>query len=61
MNKNLIVRVGIGNTAIHVPRLYLDMRDFANLQGADCDNLNDELVLQAIANPDMDEKQDYDG
>ena len=37
------------------------MRDFANLQGADFDNRNDGLVLQAIANPDMDEKQDYDG
>jgi len=61
MNKNSIVRVGIDDAAIHVPRLYLDMRDFANLQGADFDNRNDGLVLQAIANPDMDEKQDYDG
>jgi len=36
------------------------MRAFADLQGADCDNHNDELELQAIADPDMVEKQDYD-
>jgi len=61
MNKNSIVSVGIDDTAIHVPILYLDMHDFADLQGADCDNHNDGLVLQAIANPDMVEKQGYDG
>jgi hydroxymethylglutaryl-CoA synthase len=55
MNQNSIVRVGIDDIAIHFPRLYLDMRDFAELRGADYDKLNKGLGLQAMAIPDVHE------
>ena len=35
--------VGIDDIAIHVPRLYLDMRDFADLREATCDGLDPEV------------------
>lgn len=47
--------VGIDDLAIHVPRLYLDMRDFAALRAADYDKLNKGLGLSAMAIPDVHE------
>ena len=47
--------VGIDDLAIHVPRLYLDMRDFAALRVADYDKLNKGLGLSAMAIPDVHE------
>jgi len=49
------VKVGIDDLAIHVPRLYLDMRDFAALREADYDKLNKGLGLSAMAIPDVHE------
>ena len=41
--------------AIHVPRLYMDMREFADLRGADFGKLNKGLGLSAMAVPDVHE------
>jgi hydroxymethylglutaryl-CoA synthase len=47
--------VGIDDIAIHVPRVYLDMRDFAELREADYAKLNRGLGLSAMAIPDVHE------
>ena len=47
--------VGIDDIAIHFPRLYMDMRDFAELRGADYGKLNKGLGLEAMAIPDVHE------
>ncbi len=49
------ITVGIDDLAIHVPRLYLDMREFAELREADYDKLNKGLGLSAMAIPDVHE------
>ena len=48
-------QVGIDDIAIYVPRLYLAMRDFAKLRGADFEKLNQGLGLSAMAIPDVHE------
>ena len=47
--------VGIDDIAIHFPRLYMDMRDFADLRGADYGKLSKGLGLEAMAIPDVHE------
>ena len=47
--------VGIDDIAIHFPRLYMDMRDFAELRGADFGKLNKGLGLEAMSIPDVHE------
>ena len=47
--------VGIDDIAIHFPRLYMDMKDFADLRGADYGKLNKGLGLEAMAIPDVHE------
>ena len=47
--------VGIDDIAIHFPRLYMDMKDFAELRGADFGKLNKGLGLEAMAIPDVHE------
>ena len=47
--------VGIDDIAIHFPRLYMDIKDFANLRGADYGKLNKGLGLEAMAIPDVHE------
>lgn len=47
--------VGIDDMAIHFPRLYMDMREFADLRGADFGKLNKGLGLSAMAVPDVHE------
>ena len=42
------ISVGIDDIAIHFPRLYMDMRDFADLRGADYGKLNKGLGLSLI-------------
>ncbi len=37
------MRVGIDDVAIHFPRLYMDMKDFADLRGQDYGKLNKGL------------------
>ena len=49
------VIVGIDDIAIHFPRLYMDMKDFADLRGADYGKLNKGLGLEAMAIPDVHE------
>lgn len=49
------ISVGIDDIAIHFPRLYMDMRDFADLRGADYGKLNKGLGLKAMAIPDVHE------
>ena len=49
------IRVGIDDIAIHFPKLYMDMRDFADLRGADYGKLNKGLGLKAMAIPDVHE------
>ena len=44
-----MVNVGIDDVAIHFPRLYMDMRDFAEMRGADYGKLNKGLGLKAMA------------
>ena len=44
--------VGIDDIAIHFPRLYFDMKDFADFRGADFSKLNKGLGLSAMAIPD---------
>ena len=48
-----MVNVGIDDVAIHFPRLYMDMRDFAEMRGADYGKLNKGLGLKAMAIPDV--------
>ena len=50
-----MVKVGIDDVAIHFPRLYMDMRDFAEMRGADYGKLNKGLGLEAMAIPDVHE------
>ena len=47
--------VGIDDIAIHFPRLYFDMKDFAEFRGADYGKLNKGLGLTAMAIPDVHE------
>jgi hydroxymethylglutaryl-CoA synthase len=47
--------VGIDDIAIHFPKLYLDMKDFAAMRGADYGKLNKGLGLSAMAIPDVHE------
>ena len=47
--------VGIDDIAIHFPRLYFDMKDFADFRGADFSKLNKGLGLSAMAIPDVHE------
>jgi len=47
--------VGIDDIAIHFPKLYLDMKDFAEMRGADYAKLNKGLGLEAMAIPDVHE------
>ena len=47
--------VGIDDIAIHFQRLYMDMKDFAELRGADFGKLNKGLGLEAMAIPDVHE------
>ena len=41
-----MTNVGIDDVAIHFPRLYMDMRDFAEMRGADYGKLNKGLGLK---------------
>ena len=50
-----MVKVGIDDVAIHFPRLFMDMRDFAEMRGADYAKLNKGLGLEAMAIPDVHE------
>lgn len=47
--------VGIDDIAIHFPKLYFDMKDFAEFRGADFGKLNKGLGLAAMAIPDAHE------
>lgn len=47
--------VGIDDIAIHFPKLYLDMKDFAEMRGANYAKLNKGLGLSAMAIPDIHE------
>lgn len=47
--------VGIDDIAIHFPKLYLDMKDFAKMRDADYGKLNKGLGLSAMAIPDVHE------
>tara|TARA_B100001027_G_scaffold216635_1_gene193600 strand:- start:2809 stop:4380 length:1572 start_codon:yes stop_codon:yes gene_type:complete len=47
--------VGIDDIALHFPRLYMDMKDFADLRGADYGKLSKGLGLEAMAIPDVHE------
>ena len=48
-------KVGIDDMALHFPRLYMDMEDFAEMRGADYGKLNKGLGLAAMAIPDVHE------
>ena len=50
-----MIQVGIDDIAIHIPRLYFDIKDFARLRGANYDKLNKGLGLSAMAIPDIHE------
>ena len=47
--------VGIDDIAIHFPRLFMDMRDFAEMRGANFAKLNKGLGLTAMSIPDVHE------
>ena len=49
------MKVGIDDMAIHFPRLYMDMEDFAAMRGADYSKLNKGLGLAAMSIPDVHE------
>ena len=49
----MTVSVGIDDIAIHIPRLYFDIKDFAEFRGADYGKLNRGLGLSAMAIPDV--------
>ena len=55
MGANNSVCVGIDDVAIHFPRLYMDMKDFADLRGEDYGKLNKGLGLKAMSIPDFHE------
>ena len=42
-------KVGIDDMALHFPRLYMDMQEFAEMRGADYSKLNKGLGLAAMA------------
>ena len=48
-------KVGIDDMALHFPRLYMDMQEFAAMRGADYSKLNKGLGLAAMAIPDVHE------
>jgi len=50
-----MAEVGIDDIALHFPRLYFDMEDFAKFRGADYEKLNRGLGLSAMAIPDVHE------
>ena len=52
---NQKISVGIDDIAIHFPRLYMDMRDFAEMRKANYDKLNKGLGLKAMSIPDVHE------
>lgn len=56
MGSNDSVCVGIDDVAIHFPRLYMDMKDFADLRGEDYGKLNKGLGLKAMSIPDVHEE-----
>ena len=47
--------VGVDDIAIHFPRIFVDMRDFAEMRGADYGKLNKGLGLSGMAIPDAHE------
>ncbi|MEN0064410.1 MAG: hydroxymethylglutaryl-CoA synthase [Myxococcota bacterium] len=47
--------IGIDDIAMHIPRLFVDMRDFAALRSQDYDKLRKGLGLEAMAIPDAHE------
>ncbi len=47
--------VGIDDIALHFPRLYFAMQDFADFRGADYGKLSKGLGLEAMAIPDVHE------
>ena len=47
--------VGIDDVAVHIPRLFLDMADFASLRGLNAEKLRRGLGLEAMALPDVHE------
>lgn len=49
------VEVGIDDIAIHFPKIYFDMKDFAEMRGADYGKLNKGLGLAAMSVPDFHE------
>ena len=51
----MVQPVGIDDIAIHIPRLYFDIKDFAEFRGADYGKLNRGLGLSAMAIPDVHE------
>ncbi len=55
MSETATIPVGIDDIAIHFPRLYMDMKDFADLRGADYGKLSKGLGLEAMAIPDVHE------
>ena len=61
MGTNKEVCVGIDDIAIHFPRLYMDMKDFADLRGEDYGKLNKGLGLKAMSIPDVHEGYCYHG
>lgn len=50
-----MAEVGIDDIALHFPRLYFDMEDFAKFRGADFGKLNRGLGLSAMSIPDVHE------
>ena len=55
MAPSMASNVGIDDMALHFPRLYMDMEDFAEMRGADFGKLNKGLGLAAMAIPDVHE------
>lgn len=47
--------VGIDDVAVHIPRLFFDMADFASLRGLNAEKLRRGLGLEAMALPDVHE------
>jgi len=52
---SILADVGIDDIAIYFPKLYFDMKDFAEFRGANFDKLNKGLGLAAMAIPDAHE------
>lgn len=50
-----MTEVGIDDIAIHFPKIYFDMKDFAEMRGADYGKLNKGLGLAGMAIPDVHE------